>query len=151
VTLRLLEPRWRGRITIHRDYAPLPRLDCDVGQINQMLMNLLANACDAIAGRGNVWITGRGGSDTVEIEIRDDGRGIPPDVQPRLFEPFFTTKDVGHGTGLGLSIVHGIVRAHGGQVTVTSEPGRGSSFVVVLPLRVAGVATAPDRAVARAG
>jgi signal transduction histidine kinase len=116
-----------------------------------MLMNLLANACDAIAARGNVWIAGRDTGDAVQIEIRDDGTGIAPDVLPRLFEPFFTTKDVGHGTGLGLSIVHGIVGAHGGQIAVTSELGRGTAFVVVLPRRAAGVATASGRAVARAG
>jgi signal transduction histidine kinase len=151
VTVRLLEPRWRDRIQIHRDYAALPRIPCDVGQVNQLLMNLLANACDAIADRGNVWITGRVRGDEIEIEIRDDGCGIPADALPRVFDPFFTTKDVGQGTGLGLSIVHGIVRAHGGTVTVSSEPGRGTSFVVSLPLRPAAAAAAPGPPAVRAG
>ncbi|HZR84301.1 MAG TPA: ATP-binding protein [Candidatus Binatia bacterium] len=151
VTVRLLEPRWRDRIQIHRDYAGLPRITCDVGQVNQALMNILANACDAIRGRGNIWITGREVGNDVEIEIRDDGCGIPPDVLQRVFDPFFTTKDVGHGTGLGLSIVHGIARAHGGRVTVTSEPGRGTSFVLVLPARPSTEAGAPAAASARAG
>src|SRR6185436_10707586 len=93
--------------------------------------------------RGKIWITGRARGDEVEIEIRDDGRGIPPDALPRVFDPFFTTKDVGHGTGLGLSIVHGIARGHGGRVSVTSEPGRGTSFVLVLPLSLGAGASSP--------
>jgi signal transduction histidine kinase len=75
------------------------------------------------------------GSDTgVRIEIRDNGPGMPPEVKSRVFDPFFTTKDVGKGTGLGLSISHGIVERHGGSMTVESEPGRGTLFVIELPL-----------------
>ena len=134
VSLRLLESRWRDRITIHRDFGDLPPVDCDAGQMNQVFMNVLANACDAIAGKGNVWITTRAEADTVTITIRDDGPGIPADVLGHVFDPFFTTKDVGSGTGLGLAISHGVVTAHGGRLEVESAPGAGATFRIVLPL-----------------
>ena len=133
VTLRLLEPRWRERITVHRDYGTLPLVECDPAQLNQVFMNLLANACDAIVGAGNIWVTTRAEDDTVSVTIRDDGAGIPPAVLDRIFDPFFTTKDVGGGMGLGLAISHGVVTAHGGRIDVESAPSAGSTFRVVLP------------------
>jgi signal transduction histidine kinase len=133
VTVRLLEPQWRDRITIHRDYGTLPPVECDPGQLNQVLMNLLENACDAIAGTGNIWIGTRADTDTVEISIRDDGRGIPPEVVGRIFDPFFTTKDVGRGTGLGLAVSHTVIASHGGRIAVESTPGVGTTFRVTLP------------------
>ena len=144
VSLRLLEPRWRDRITIHRDYGSLPPVECDPGQVNQVFMNVLANACDAVDGAGNIWIETRHDGDVVTVTIRDDGRGIAADVLGRVFDPFFTTKDVGAGTGLGLAIAHGILTAHGGQIDVDSPPGGGTTFRVVLP-SVAACATL-DRA-----
>src|SRR5438094_9931091 len=120
VTLRLLEPRWRERIAVHRDYGALPPVECDPGQLNQVFMNLLANACDAIAGTGDIWITTRADGAGVSVAIRDDGAGIPPDVLGRIFDPFFTTKDVGGGTGLGLAVSHSVVAAHGGRIDVES-------------------------------
>jgi signal transduction histidine kinase len=133
VTVRLLESRWRDRIVVHREYGTLPLVECDAGQVNQVFMNLLANACDAIPGRGNVWVTTQAAADAVTVTIRDDGNGMPADVVRRVFEPFFTTREVGSGTGLGLAISHGIVAAHGGRIDVESIPGRGSTFRVVLP------------------
>ncbi len=138
VTLRLLEPRWRERIAVHRDYGSLPLVECDPGQLNQVFMNLLANACDAIAGTGHIWITTRADGDTVSVAIRDDGAGIPPDVLGRVFDPFFTTKDVGGGTGLGLAVSHAVVAAHGGRIEVESGPSAGSTFRVTLPIAAAG-------------
>jgi signal transduction histidine kinase len=135
VTLRLLCSGWDGRVEIHREYGDLPLVDCDAGQINQVLMNLLANAGDAIAEQGGIWIKTWATASSVVVEIRDDGRGIPPEARERLFEPFFTTKDVGEGTGLGLAISHGIVTAHGGRIEVESEAGGGAVFRVVLPRR----------------
>jgi len=134
VSLRLLEPRWRDRIAIHRDYGPLPPVECDPGQLNQVFMNVLANACDAIADQGNLWLTTRAQSDSVRIGIRDDGAGMAPEVVGRIFDPFFTTKDVGAGTGLGLAISHGVVAAHGGRIEVESAPGKGATFRIILPV-----------------
>jgi signal transduction histidine kinase len=134
VTLRLLESRWRDRLTIHREYDDtLQPVECDPGQINQVFMNLLANACDATQAGGNIWLrTETRGTDAC-VTIRDDGPGIPPESLGRIFEPFFTTKEVGRGTGLGLAIAHGIVAAHGGRIEVESTPGAGATFRVILP------------------
>jgi signal transduction histidine kinase len=133
VTLRLLEPRWRDRITVHRDYGALTPVECDPSQLNQVFMNVLANACDAIVGAGNIWLTTQTDGDVVTITIRDDGPGIAPEALRRIFDPFFTTKDVGGGTGLGLAISHTVVTAHGGRIDVESTPGRGASFRITLP------------------
>jgi signal transduction histidine kinase len=149
VSLRLLEPRWRDRIEVQRDYGAVPPVECDPGQVSQVLMNVLANACDAIRERGTVWIATRREGDTVVVEIRDDGVGMAPDVLARVFDPFFTTKDVGAGTGLGLAISHGIIAAHAGHIAVESAPGQGATFRIVLPIRAADVpldrAASPSR------
>jgi signal transduction histidine kinase len=134
VSLRLLESHWRDRIRIHRDLGDLPLVECDPGQINQVFMNLLTNACDAIVDEGNLWITTRWDGEQVSVSIRDDGCGIPADAIGRIFDPFYTTKGVGEGTGLGLSISHGIVDAHGGRLEVQSAPGEGTTFSVILPV-----------------
>jgi two-component system NtrC family sensor kinase len=139
-TIALMEARLRDGIELERDYAPLPRVRCYAGQLNQVFMNLLMNACDALEEKGRIRIRTRVRSDAqqqpvgVRLEFHDDGPGIPPDVQARLFEPFFTTKPVGKGTGLGLSISYGIVERHGGRMLVGSAPGEGTTFVIELPL-----------------
>ncbi|HEV7735741.1 MAG TPA: ATP-binding protein [Candidatus Binatia bacterium] len=133
VSLRLLESRWRERITVHREFGSLPPVECDPGQMNQVFMNVLSNACDAITGTGNIWVSTRRDGDVVEVTIRDDGGGMPADVMGRIFDPFFTTKDVGGGTGLGLAISHGVVTAHGGSIAVESTPGIGTVFRIRLP------------------
>jgi signal transduction histidine kinase len=136
-TLRLLEARWRDRITIHRDYGDLPAVECDPGQLNQVFMNVLANACDAIATHGNIWITTRLDGELVDVAIRDDGPGIPPDVVDHVFDPFFTTKDVGGGTGLGLAISHQVVTAHGGTIELDTSPGHGTTVRIRVPTQQA--------------
>jgi signal transduction histidine kinase len=118
----------------------------DPGQLQQVFTNLVVNAIHAIPGRGTVSIGFRRGDDPppadqsgsfgprLVVEVKDTGQGMDPAIIPRIFEPFFTTKDVGEGTGLGLSVTHGIVREHGGYITVHSAPGAGTTFSVHLPL-----------------
>jgi two-component system NtrC family sensor kinase len=132
-TLALIEPRLKG-IEVVRDYGELPPVRCFAGQLNQVFLNLLMNACDALDGRGTIRITTRAEQPGVMLRFEDDGPGMPPDVMSRIFEPFFTTKAVGKGTGLGLSLSHGIVARHGGHMEVDSRPGAGARFTIRLPL-----------------
>jgi two-component system, NtrC family, sensor kinase len=113
----------------------LPPLPCDPAQIEQVLLALIMNAIDAMPRGGNLWITTRLIEDesAIEIQVRDDGAGIAPDVMPRIFEPFLTTKERGHGVGLGLAISRGIVERHNGRIEVQSELGRGTTFTIALP------------------
>jgi two-component system NtrC family sensor kinase len=141
-TLHLLEHRLGDRLTVHRDYGDLPPVACYAGQMNQVFMNLLSNAIDAIEQKGEpgeifvktAVIKDDGEAPRVSVSVRDTGTGIPPDKIKRVFDPFFTTKPVGHGTGLGLSVSHGIVTKHGGTIRVESRPGEGSTFTVELPI-----------------
>ena len=136
----------RLRVQVVRDFAPLPPLECRGAAVNQVLLNLVMNALQAVedggkpAGRIKVSTRAEGGGREVVVEIGDDGCGIPQDVLPRIFDPFFTTKSVGRGTGLGLSFSHGIVSDHGGRIEVESVFGLGSSFRVTLPTAGGGKA-----------
>jgi signal transduction histidine kinase len=104
--------------------------------MEQVLLALMMNALDAMPRGGRLRLTRRLSADgtMVELEVQDDGVGISPDVLPNLFEPFFTTKERGHGVGLGLAISRGIVERHGGKISVASEPGRGTTITIRLPL-----------------
>jgi signal transduction histidine kinase len=134
-TLNLIQPLLKNRIVVHREFEPLPQILCQAGHLNQVFMNILTNAAQAISGEGHIWIRAQQTGAAVRISIRDSGPGIAAEVLPKIFEPFFTTKDVGLGTGLGLAISVGIVKAHGGAIEVESPPGQGATFHVVLPLR----------------
>jgi signal transduction histidine kinase len=136
-TLDLLRHRLKN-IQVEKDVDPSLRLMGFAGQIDQVFMNLLTNAAQAIGDRpqgGTIRIAAHRRDDKLEITVADDGPGIPPDVVPRIFDPFFTTKDVGEGSGLGLSIVHGIVDRHGGHIDVESRLGEGTTFRLILPSR----------------
>ena len=133
-TLALMEPRFKNAITVERDYGQLPPVRCYPGQLNQVFLNLLMNACDAIDGEGTICIRTRPTARGVELSFSDDGPGISTEVAGRIFDPFFTTKAVGVGTGLGLSLSHGIIERHDGSIRVESEPGRGATFIIDLPL-----------------
>ncbi len=134
-TLNVVRNRAKERgVELRSDLQPLPTLACYPGKINQVVLNLVVNALDACPAGGHVALTTRAVADRVEIEVVDDGSGIAPEVRDKIFDPFFTTKPVGEGTGLGLSISYGIVQAHGGRIEVESTPGRGSRFLVALPL-----------------
>ena len=122
--------------TIKKSFGDIPPITCSPSQINQVFLNLINNAAQAIeSGRGVITLTTRRyDAEHVAVEVQDNGIGIPPEVLPRIFDPFFTTKDVGKGTGLGLSIVYKIVEQHGGSISVDSAVGVGTKFTVVLPL-----------------
>lgn len=132
-TLGVLEGELRGKAEIVREYAGLPDVECVAAQINQVFMNLITNAMQAIPGRGVIMLRTGCDGDSVWVEVADDGIGIAPENLSRVFDPFFTTKPVGKGTGLGLSLAYGIVRQHGGSLTVRSKPGQGATFRFALP------------------
>ncbi len=122
----------------------LPPTQADAAQLQQVLLNLMVNAEQAIqqgGGKGHIWLSTRlYSSDRVAFEVADDGPGIPPEIVPRIFDPFFTTKPPGVGTGLGLSILYSIVHQHGGAISVEDRPGGGMTFTVAFPI-AAGVLT----------
>lgn len=115
---------------------PLPEIDCDPGQIQQVVIVLLVNAQEALGKGGEVWVVTRRAEKGVEIVVRDNGPGIPKALQQLIFEPFFSTKEDPHRTGLGLAVAKGIVERHGGRIRLHSVPGQGAEFVVELPLKL---------------
>jgi len=123
-------------IEIVKQYqADLPTIFADPAQIQQVFINIIMNAAEAMDGKGVLTIATKSGDrdNYVEISFSDTGRGIPADELSRVFEPFFTTKGVGRGTGLGLSISYGIIQKHGGTIKVSSRLGQGSTFLIILP------------------
>ncbi|PYV08198.1 MAG: hypothetical protein DMG07_26485, partial [Acidobacteria bacterium] len=133
MSLNLLRNQYKNRVEIHREYGDIPKIEGYSGKLGQVFMNLLSNAFHAVAERGDVWIRTRASDSSVEVEIEDNGVGIPRENLKRIFEPFFTTKGVGQGTGLGLSISYGIIEQHRGKIQVASTPRKGSIFTVRLP------------------
>ena len=135
VTLSLLNHLIKGRIEVVREIEVVGSIECVQGEINQIVMNLLSNAAQAISGSGTIWVRLKNHDDGVEIAVQDSGCGIPSANLARVFEPFFTTKEFPLGTGLGLSISHNLISKHGGRISVASEDGKGTEFVVWLPRR----------------
>jgi hypothetical protein len=123
-TLTILHHQIKNGITVVRDYdQSMPRICAFGGELNQIWTNLMANAIEAMHGKGELRVRTARELDRVLVEIGDNGPGIPPEVLPRIFEPFFTTKGVGEGTGLGLDTVGRIIRNHHGEIRVSSHPG----------------------------
>ncbi len=142
-TLNLLQGEIKNRIEVHRQYEPIPMIHCYASQINQVFMNILSNAVQAIDGVGHIWISTsalkdyKGSKDRrgwVQVSIQDSGKGMSAETLEKIFDPFFTTKSVGQGTGLGLSISYGIIQNHGGEIQVRSEKGVGTEFIVIIPV-----------------
>lgn len=139
-TLGLLQHRLR-HVKVVRNVEPNARIMGFPGQVDQVLMNLLTNAAQAIGEKGGtITVLVQTQDNRVLLAVDDDGPGIPKDVLPRIFDPFFTTKDVGEGSGLGLSIVHGIIERHGGHIEVESDVGKGTRFSISFPLLTASQA-----------
>ncbi|HOP03173.1 MAG TPA: YfiR/HmsC family protein [Tenuifilaceae bacterium] len=134
--LVLLKNKYKHNIEIIKNLdSSLPEIECKMGKMNQVLMNLISNAIDAIENKGTITITTKHAENSCIITVVDDGGGIPLDVLPKIFDPFYTTKDVGKGTGLGLSISYGIIEEHNGTIEVKSEPGKGTEFNITIPLK----------------
>jgi signal transduction histidine kinase len=141
-TLTLLNPEINGKMTLIREYGELPAIECYPGKLNQTFMNMLNNAIYAITTNkalqpmeGRLEIKTRLLNDNyITVSITDNGIGMPPEVKAKIFEPFYTTKEVGKGTGLGMSITYTIIEDHKGTIEVESEVGKGTSFIITLPI-----------------
>jgi signal transduction histidine kinase len=135
--LKLMRATVQTGIRLVEDVAPSPAVSGDANQLQQVIVNIVNNAAQAIgAAQGSITVTLRPEADGahLRLSIADTGCGMDEATKARVFEPFFTTKPVGEGTGLGLSVAHGIVKAHGGRVELTSAPGQGTRFDIVLPV-----------------
>lgn len=135
LTLKIIWNELKYKCQIIKDYGNIPLLQCYPRQLNQVFMNLLINACQAIATQGEIKISTRYKQGTIYISIQDNGEGIAPEHIEKLYDPFFTTKPIGTGTGLGLSISYNIIEKHGGKIEVQSQLGKGTTFTLILPLK----------------
>lgn len=134
-TLNIVASELKYKADVIKHYQPLPDIECLASQLNQVVMNLVINAAQAMGPeRGTITISNGTEDQNVWLEVADNGCGIDPQSVQKIFDPFFTTKPVGEGTGLGLSLSYGIVKKHHGQISVSSELGKGTTFRVVLPI-----------------
>lgn len=122
------------KVELVKHYGNIPQVRCSPSQINQVFLNLIVNAAQAIEQQGTITLSTCQEGEMVRVEIEDTGVGIPPEVMPHIFDPFYTTKDVGEGTGLGLSIAYQIVQQHGGSIRAESRLGEGTKFIITLPV-----------------
>ncbi|KAE9652584.1 response regulator [Pseudomonas fluorescens] len=135
-TLNIVASELKYKADVIKRYTPLPEIECLASQLNQVVMNLVINAAQAMGPeRGTITISNGVEGENVWLEVADNGCGIDPQAMQKIFDPFFTTKPVGEGTGLGLSLSYGIVKKHRGDISVSSELGKGTRFRVVLPIR----------------
>lgn len=135
--LALIQHKLGTRIAVRKEFSGTPEIRCSPALLNQVVMNILGNAADAIPDEGTITIETAIRDDHDVIRICDTGPGVPEDLRERIFEPFFTTKPVGSGTGLGLAIAYSVVQAHSGQLSVESSPEGGACFVISIPRRAA--------------
>jgi PAS domain S-box-containing protein len=133
-TLNIVWNELKYKAEVIKELGELPELSCYPQQLNQVFMNLLVNAAQAMPQKGKIWIRSYVTGDQVAVEIEDSGCGIPEENLKKIFDPFFTTKPVGKGTGLGLSVSYGIVQKHKGKIEVESTVGKGTKFRVLLPI-----------------
>ncbi len=134
-TLNILNNKYKNRITVVKNYSPeVPKIEAYGGQLNQVFMNILDNAQDAMGESGTLTINLNKIDDKVKLEFVDTGAGIPEENLKKVFDPFFTTKPVGKGTGLGMSISYRVINDHHGTINVESEMGKGTKFTIVLPI-----------------
>ncbi|MBI4793607.1 MAG: histidine kinase [Deltaproteobacteria bacterium] len=134
-TLQIVWNEIKYKATVHREYGEIPITVCNAGELNQVFTNLLINAGQALRESGEITIRTWAEGDNIYLAFSDTGCGIPPEIRQRIFEPFFTTKEVGKGTGLGLSITYDIIKKHEGDIEVASEPGKGTTFTIRLPVK----------------
>jgi len=133
-TLNIIRNELKYKTEVIKEYGAIPQIECFPQQLNQVFMNLLVNAAQAIETKGVIKIKTYQRYKEIVVEISDSGAGISEENLKHIFEPFFTTKEVGKGTGLGLSVVYGIIQNHKGKLEVVSEVSKGSTFRVILPL-----------------
>jgi len=143
-TINIVWNELKYKVTLHKEYGDLPKIQCYPHQLNQVFMNLLVNSAQAIPTHGEIWVRTWADAERVYVDVQDTGTGIDERHLSKVFDPFFTTKPVGQGTGLGLSIVYGIVERHGGTIRVDSRIGEGTTFHLAFPIQ----ATAPAKAAA---
>jgi signal transduction histidine kinase/PAS domain-containing protein len=133
-TINIVWNELKYKVNLKKEYGTIPVTKCNLGQLNQVFMNLLVNAAQAIEKQGEIVVRTWSENGSIFVSVADTGSGIPPEKISRIFEPFFTTKEAGKGTGLGLSIAYDIVKKHSGEIRVESEMGKGSAFIVRIPV-----------------
>ncbi len=136
-SLTLLNHHFKDRITVHKAFSEIPKIPCYPAQLNQVIMYLLQTAGNAIEGKGDVWIHTWSEDDFVKLSIRDNSKGIEQDMLPRIFDPFVTINPADSGRGFGLAVSRRIIEGHSGTIEVESEVGKGTEFVVTLPIKLA--------------
>lgn len=142
-TITILNNRIKNNVTVHKSFGDIPEIECYPGKLNQLFMNIISNALDALhekygdnPDKAILNVVTENMGDKVKISIEDNGDGIPEAVKNKIFDPFFTTKEVGHGTGLGLSIVHKIIKKHNAHLELNTKEGEGTAFSIYLPFNV---------------
>ncbi|MEO9868864.1 sensor histidine kinase [Ekhidna sp.] len=131
--LGILNHELKIGIEVNKDFCDLSTIKGNSGQLHQVILNLLANSIHAVPKEGKIWLRTKEQGEFLNIIVEDNGEGIPPEKQYQIFDPFYTTKDPGKGTGLGLAIANRIVKQHGGDITIASEPGMGTAIRLRLP------------------